>query len=207
MACNSSRVIEPLKKGQTQVSAGLGGPLFYLTDNLLIPMPLTEVSVAHGLSEKMTGFASIHTTSLAFGNLQTDFGICKSISAQKGYVPGVSANIALNYMYNLEHAVGRAFPQIDVNTYWHYNQKPHFIYAGIGNWFDFTQTRSFNEPQNNHHIFMFQLGHKWNSTKWVYTAEMKWLQPFSNNQRIVVDYIGIQHQGALGIYFGIGRNF
>lgn len=206
-SCNAVRVVEPLKKGQSQISANVGGPLFYLTDNLVIPMPLSSISYAKGISEKTTGFASIHTTSLMFGNIQSDFGLCRNVIPQKAYIPGVSLSTIINFMWNMQNSVVRAFPQIEANAYWHIKNSPNICYLGYGSWFDLTSTRAFNEPQSHHTLMMLQAGYRINRPKWTYFAEMKWIQPSENNQKIVVDYVGIQHKGALGIYLGIGKNF
>jgi hypothetical protein len=47
----------------------------------------------------------------------------------------------------------------------------------------------------------------YNTKKWGYTLEGKFLQMNKNNKPNVVDYIGIQQHGAVGIYLNFTRRF
>jgi hypothetical protein len=205
-SCAPARFVKPLNKGQTAVSASLGGPLI-LFAGTTIPMPLTSVAVGHGFKNDLTGFAGLHTTALAFGVLQTDIGIVKELRKQKGLVPGVTVSPVANIMFDKWQGKFSFFPQLDVNAYWHYREKANYVYVGIGNWFDLNNKRSEGDAQQTHWLPAIQLGHTLEKHKWDYTLELKYIAPNHNNQRIVVDYQGIGHSGVIGVYIGVTRKF
>ena len=74
MGCNATRVVKPLDKGEKQLAAGFGGPGIIYT-GAPIPVPLTSVSYAHGLDTGLTLSAGLHTTSAAFGVIQSDIAV------------------------------------------------------------------------------------------------------------------------------------
>ncbi len=203
-ACAPSRFVKPLDKGQTVVSASLGGPLI-LFANTTIPMPLTSVAVGHGFKEGFTGFAGLHTTALAFGVLQTDIGFVKNVNKQKGWVPGVSVSPVANLMMDKWQGKFSFFPQVDANAYWSYPKKPHFVYFGVSNWFDLNSKRSQGDPQKTHWFPIMQLGNTIVQRKWSYSIEVKFAPKI--NHPVIVDYQGFGTGTALGAYIGVSRKF
>ena len=99
-SCAPSRFVEPLSKNQQAVSFNIGGSLIDY-GGATIPVPLTSLTYAYGLSNKLTAFGSLHTTSLIFNNLQTEVGVLSQIRGQENYIPGLSSALALNYITEL----------------------------------------------------------------------------------------------------------
>jgi hypothetical protein len=204
--CAPTRIVKTIPKGQTNISASLGGPLISF-HNLIIPMPLTSVSVAHGFKDNLTGFAGLHTTALAFGVIQTDIGITKTLKKQDGWSPGISVSPVANLMFDTWEHHFKFYPEADINVYWNYKQKQNYVYAGMFNWVELSATRAFNEPQSNQWIPGFYIGHTWSRKIMEYSVEAKYLEPFTSNKNLVVEYTSFGNTGAIGIYFGITRKF
>ncbi|HXP50049.1 MAG TPA: hypothetical protein VN922_08850 [Bacteroidia bacterium] len=206
-SCAPSRLIRPLDKGQKVISANLGGPLFHYSGTI-IPVPLTSIMYAQGLTDNTSVFGSIHTTSLLFGVAQTDIGICQKLYYNDSLHLGVSVNPALNIAQEFWPQFSGGFkcwPQVDINAYWEIHPKKSFVYAGIENWFELATQRADGQPQTIHWLFSPQIGYTYTRLKWNYNIELKYIAPNLNNLPNVVDYLGIGGKGALAVYFTVTR--
>lgn len=204
-SCAPSRLVKPLAKGEQALGATLGGPMLVF-GGASIPTPLTSVYYAKGVTDKISAYGSVHTTALLFGVLQTDIGICKNVWATPNNKTGLSVNPALNFAIDKWEWNAKLWPQLDVNLH-HQTQQGHLFYAGFSNWFELSTTRPHGEKQNRHWNWIPQLGVQLKKGQWNYGIESKWIAPDLKNQPSVVDYIGIQHQGAIGLYFQVMRRF
>jgi len=204
-SCAPTRLIRPLNKGEKVISANIGGPLFAY-DNLTIPVPLTSLMYAQGITDNTSVFGSIHTTSLLFGVAQTDIGVCQEIYYNDSLRLGVSVNPALNIAQEFWPATSGGFkcwPQLDVNAYWEFKPHKSFVYAGIENWFELAQQRPDGETQSTHWIYCPQIGYTYVRRKLNYDIELKFIAPNLNNLPNVVDYFGIGGKGALAPYITV----
>ena len=204
-ACAPSRLVKPLAKNEQAIGATLGGPLM-LYGGGAIPTPLTSVFYAKGLTDKTSAFASLHTTSLLFGVFQTDIGICHTLLNSEDNKTGLSVNPALNFAVDRWEWNTRIWPQLDVNLH-HETPEGHLYYAGLCNWFETNPTKPHEQTQAQYWIYCPQIGVQFKKGQWNFGIESKWIAPTNKNQPTVVDYIGIQHQGAIGAYFQIMRRF
>jgi hypothetical protein len=205
-ACSPSRFVRPLEKGQTAISADLGGPLVKFAGTT-VPIPLSSISVGHGFSSTCTGFAGLHTTAMVYKTVHLDVGFTKQLSEARGWRPGFSVSPMLNFMISTRDKAYRFFPQLDVNAFWNYGKKNHFCYVGIANFIETRGLRSYNEMQSANVIPNFHVGNTFNRTKMNYTLEAKYLAPFLSNTDKVVKYASIGEKGAIGVYFSIARKF
>ncbi len=206
-ACAPSRIVKPLSKGETNVAGSFGGSLIHFS-GLIIPIPFTTLCVAHGIDSTTTVFGSVHTTSLAFGNIQTDLGCTKQILKPKGKIPGVSLTPAINAIWHMKSTDYNIFPQLDANAYWNYGQRGSFFYAGLSGWFDFNGKKAFNEKNTHHVIPSVQIGNTWTKEKWKFTIETKIIAPNLSNKDIVAEYVSlIPGKGAQGVFFAVSRRF
>lgn len=64
----------PLAKGTTEVSASLGGPAV-IFGGAPVPIPVSTVGVAHGISDVATVRGALHPTAAAFGIAGLDAGL------------------------------------------------------------------------------------------------------------------------------------
>ncbi|MCK6612020.1 MAG: hypothetical protein L6Q78_13380 [Bacteroidia bacterium] len=204
-ACAPTRVVKPLQKGEQQVSVHLGGPLLKF-GGAPIPMPLSSVAYARGINDKITAFGSLHTTALLFGVIQTDIGICRELySHPAGF--GISVNPVLNIAVDTWEGNKKLWPELSLNAYQSLYQKKLLLYAGSSTWFELASKRAHGETQPNRALFHAQLGLQYQRKKFSYTLEGKYLGMGLPTQPNVVDYIGLQNKGALGIYLGLTRRF
>jgi hypothetical protein len=204
--CAPTRVVRTLPKGQAAVSAGIGGPLISYKSTM-IPMPLTSVSGAYGITEGLSGFAGIHTTSLAFGLFQADLGVTQKLLESKGYRPGLTISPVANLMLDKWQYHFKFYPEADINVYWEYGKRRSYCYLGMFNWFELAAKRAFGQDQPYHWLQGFSIGNTFCGSKWSFTVEGKYIAPFYSNRDLVVTYGSLGSTGAIGIYFGTTRKF
>ena len=99
-ACAPSRFVQPLNEGEQRISFNIGGSLIDY-NGTTIPIPLTSITYGKGISEKITAFGSLHTTSLLFNNFQTEVGVLSEFRKQQGWTPAFSSTLALNFVSEL----------------------------------------------------------------------------------------------------------
>ncbi len=206
LACNTTRVVKPLSKGEKQVGAGLGGALITFV-GVPMPLPLTNVYGAYGLNDRTTAFASLHTTALLFGVFQTDIGVNQNLLKQKKYIPGISVSPIANLMFDKWDGNFSFYPQVDLNAYWNYGKKQHLLFTTFNNWFELRKTKAHNETQTTHWLPSIGVGHQWHGNKLNWQLEAKYIAPNQPNKNIVVDYIGLGDKGTFGLYIGVSRKF
>ncbi|MDZ4666767.1 MAG: hypothetical protein SGJ00_02680 [bacterium] len=204
-SCAPSRIIKPLAKGEQAVGANFGGPLINFV-GIPITIPYTSAFYAKGLNNKTTAFGSVHLTALAFGVFQTDIGMCRALYKNEKYKLGLTANPALNFAIDRWEWKAKVWPQLDVNVYKEIGSNKMF-YVGLCNWFELSKLRAHNEIQPKHWYMNPQFGFQYSPKKWTYGIECKWVAPNVPNQPNIVDYMGPNHKGAIGVYFQFVRKF
>ena len=207
-SCASSRFIEPLAKGEQVIGLDIGGPTIEF-GGAIIPIPLSSVVYARGIDTNLTVFGSVHFTSLLFGNLQTDLGATyRFCESKNSFLPSLSSSVNANAIYDMNDSKFKFWPQLDLNAYWNFGEKDHYVYAGISNWWELAKFRSQERPQLDRWLVNPQIGLILKSKKWWYSIETKFLAPSHNNVNLFVPYFSfLGENGASGIYFGIGRKF
>jgi len=205
-SCAPTRFVKPLSKNENAVTANLGGPLIRF-GKATIPIPFMSISYGRGITDKTTAFGSIHTTALLFGNIQTDIGICQSIYKNDSLKFGITINPAMNLAFDKWEKNFRAWPQLDINAYKNILKDKAFVYVGLTNWFELSSQRAHQEPQTQRILINPHLGITYTTKKWAYSLETKFLQMNRNNTPNVVDYVGINQKGAIGIYLNFARKF
>lgn len=205
-ACAPSRYVKPLAKNQKALAFSFGGPLIRFS-NAPIPIPFSTLGYAQGITNDLTLFGNLHTTSALFGNAQLDLGATfQPLKKEDRY--GFTVSPALQTAYNVRNTTGfRIWPSLDLNSYWHPRKKPSYVYAGINTWFKLASRRAHEEPQKRWAIPNLHLGYTHVKTKWQHQVEVKYLGIGIPNLPGVVDYIGISHKGSFGIYYSVIRKF
>ncbi|MBL7917690.1 MAG: hypothetical protein JNM96_04785 [Bacteroidia bacterium] len=202
-SCTPSRIVKPLKKGEQNVSGSFGGPMIKFA-GAVTPLPFSTIGYAYGVSNKITAFGGLHTTSLLFGNLQTDIGLCAEIFSKNKF--GISVTPALQTAVSYKDVKSfRIWPSLDAN--FRYEIKPGYFYTGAHVWFETKNTRVHELKQEKHALPNLHLGFIKTNTKWNHQFELKYLMPGTTIYPGVVDYVGINKKGAIGIYYAITRNF
>jgi len=203
--CSTSRLVRPLKADEQLLGFSAGGPLFKYSETT-IPMPLSSFFYARGFTDRTSGFASLHTTSLLYGVFQTDIGVCHQLYRNDERRIGVTANPVLNLAIDRWERHLKVWPQVDMNAYWELKSKESFLYVGFSNWFELSAYKEVNdEKEFRHWIINPHLGFQYKRNQWVFIIESKFLAPHVNNTSNVVEYTGMLDRGALGIYLGVNR--
>ncbi|MEN8787222.1 MAG: lipoprotein [Flavobacteriales bacterium] len=207
-SCASSRFVEPLKKGEQVVALDVGGPTIEF-GGAVIPIPLSSIVYARGIDTNLTVFGSVHVTSLLFGNIQTDLGATyRFFESKKSFLPSLSTSVNGNAIYDMNDSKFKFWPQLDLNAYWNFGEKDHYVYAGVSNWWELADVRSQERAQLDRWLVNPQIGLVIKTNKWFYSLETKFLGPSHNNVNLFVPYFSLLgEKGASAIYFGIGRKF
>ena len=204
--CAPSRYVKPLAKKQSAAAFSFGGPLIKFS-GAPIPVPFTTLGYGYGLTDNVTAYGNLHTTSALFGNAQLDLGASLQLYKKENSF-GITASPALQLAYSVRNRSGfRIWPSVDLNTYFHLGKKPSYLYAGINSWLEFSKLKAHDEPQQKHSIPNVQFGYVIVKTKWQHQFEVKYLGIGTPNLPGVVDYIGISGKGTLGIYYSLMRKF
>lgn len=204
--CAPSRFVKPLAKKENALALNLGGPLIHY-GKAVTPLPLTSLMYGRGLSNSTTAFGSLHLTSALFGNFQTDLGICQRLYKNDSLKFGITVNPAINLVYDKWEGNFRAWPQLDLNIYKDIIHQKGFVYLGLTNWFELSSEKAHNEAQSSHLLVNPHIGFTYNPKKWSYSIECKFLEMNRKNVPNVVDYVGINQRGAVGIYLNVMRKF
>ena len=208
-ACTSQKIVKPLHRGEHQVSANLGGPLIGFAGTT-IPIPLTSINYARGLSDSLTVHGGLQTTSLLYKTIQLDAGATYGLLKPSGWKPGLSVSGSLNFLSDMRAGNPSIYPQLDANLYWDYG-KSHFMYVGSTNWIELRGAKAHGENQDTRVLTGIQFGNTFSKNKWSYTIESKWLAPARSSLYSVVNYksynLAGEPRGAVGMYLGVARKF
>ena len=205
-ACAPTRFVKPLEQGEHAISFNTGGALIGF-GKATIPIPLSALTYGYGFNNTTTFFGSLHTTSLLFGVFQTELGLVKGLRSQNGLWPGISTNWVINTAIDRWEGNFRFWPQIDANAYWEVTPKKHLLYVGLCNWFETRPYRSYDEKPSQYWIVTPQMGFRYTKSKFQYGFETKWIAPNVKNLPNVIDYKGINGNGAIGLYLSVGYKF
>lgn len=202
-ACAPSRFVKPLSKGQHAVSGSFGGPLIKFA-GAPIPLPFSTISYGKGITDRITAFGSLHTTSLLFGNLQSDIGICADVYKKNKFGFSVTPALQQGVSYKDAHSL-RLWPSLDVNARYEFTKG--FLYAGMHNWFELKRDGANDTKLNRWLLPNYHIGFTKENAKFNHQFELKYLLPLQPVYPGVVDYIGINGKGAFGIYYCLIRKF
>jgi hypothetical protein len=205
-SCAPSRLVKPLKKGDRAVNASFGGPLIRFA-GVVIPIPFTSAGYAHGVGNRVSLYGNLHTTSLLFGNIQTDIGSVFLIHEKPG-IWGVTASPAIQMAWSARSMSGfRLWPSADLNLFVHPQARSSFFYAGANAWMEPGARRAHDEPRPKMFVPNLHTGYMWIGTNWNHQLEARWLGVGIPNLPGVTGYVGVGGKGALGIFYGITRVF
>ncbi|MEM7039893.1 MAG: hypothetical protein AAF570_23165, partial [Bacteroidota bacterium] len=101
----------------------------------------------------------------------------------------------------------KLWPQTDLNAYWEYGKRKHFVYAGVSAWYELAGTRAHGEDQPQFILPGFQIGNTWATDHWDYTLELKHSNALRDGRDATMDWVGIGGNGGLGIFLGFTKRF
>ncbi len=203
-SCSPTRHIIPLHAGQSQISAALGGPLITYSEKV-IPAPMISVSYGYGFDTNITLFGGAQATSALFGVIQTDLGIRYGIADPSAWQPGITLGASLNPAIDVWEGNFKVWPELMAAARWKVGDNNPYL--ALSTWIELASTRAHDQEQEIRFMPSISLGDIYQSTNWDYTLEARWIAPGLTNKGTIVDYHGIGNNGAIGIYFSIGRRF
>lgn len=89
VGCSTITPVRVLEKGETKLSASIGGPIVPGKSPTLI-IPYTTVGIAHGVSESVTLHGSVAPSIAFFKILGIDIGATTHICAENGLLPEIT---------------------------------------------------------------------------------------------------------------------
>ncbi|MEA3496342.1 MAG: hypothetical protein U9R42_09945 [Bacteroidota bacterium] len=207
VSCAPSRFVQPLEQGTHSVGFNAGGPLIEYSGKT-IPVPLTGLFYGYGYKENLTLFGSLHTTSLAFGNFQTDIGATYKFLEQDKFIPSLSVSPVANIVFHFNDPNFKIWPQVDLNAYWEHGKNKNYLYLGISNWFELSGKKAHDEATLDRWLINPHIGYTYNTNSFSYSLEMKFLGLSHNNEYVFVPYQSFTgNSGATGIFLGITKRF
>ena len=199
--CSGSRIVQPLNQSEWQVSGSFGGPLVDKQGKEEF-IPLSSVSAAYGFKQNLTGFASWQLSSYLANVYQFDAGYSHEILHPFYLQPGITYTPQLNVFYQHGFENFKLYPQLDVNAYWLLPNKD-FVYTGLSNWFELSQTKAHGQPQDNHWLPAIHAGYSKYLNNYSATIELKYIDPLKKASSNIINFTNYNNKGAFGLYFSV----
>jgi hypothetical protein len=204
VACNSTRVVKTLEKGEQQLTGSLGGPAIMFS-GVPMPLPLSSVGYAVGLDTGLTFAGGLNTTSLLFGNAQVDLTLGINAFKTENEKFGLTISPGLNLFYGFNGGDFSLYPQLEGVVWKEYGEKNNLFFGGLGTWVELDREKAHGEVQVHELMPYITLGHQFTGKKWNVQLEARYIGFTYPNDNIVVDYLGPFSTGTSGIYFGVSR--
>jgi hypothetical protein len=191
--CASTRVVRPIGRGQTELSAGLGGPLShsYKAANPP-PVPSTTLGARRGISERVDVFVDAHVNAWVFGVTWLDAGGSYALlpCGEQGYCLLVSS--ATHVLTNFEDTV--ALQQLTGVASVRFGRVTPYL-----GWDTVFQLL----PARDHMPIPFA-GLRVDVSRYFVQGELRWYAPFADGERATSQYISPGGAGALGASLTLG---
>ena len=199
----------PLETGEHQVGLTLGGPAVQI-GGTPIPLPMANLEGRSGLPRLLDRPLDVNyglnTTALAFGIVQGHLGASYLLVQEEGFRPALTLTNRLFLATNFPVASQRApdsggvwaADQIELTA--SYLLGNHLLYAGLGQYFDFTSPRLLLTPSLGILLAPGQ------AQRWRFSAEARY---FAVNQINAFDAVrwAPEARGALGVGLGLSYTF
>jgi hypothetical protein len=207
LACSTTHGARPLGEGTVAVNLSAGGPVTALFGTN-IPLPLSSVGAAYGVSDTLDVHGAVHTSAaLLFGLPAGEVGAAWSALPQEGARPrvGVDATVVLA---GGDIAVGgseggfRALLEPSVLAAWDLGADDrHTVYSGVG-----AMLQPWPGPNG---YGWLTAGGRWGlgGDALGLVTEAKWLAPWASNVPMAPEMTGIAGRGALSVQVGLDARF
>jgi hypothetical protein len=203
-SCASIKTVEPLKKGEVKATADLGGPMINF-NGIPLFMPLTSIGSAMGISDNVSVFASIHTTSLMYKTFQLETSANTSLFR---FDKAVFRPIGVLILFvDYAKANGHFILMLILITIYITTTKLILHYFSFTSMMELHRKKAFDEPVTKRIIPHLTLGHRWVKDNSEWGLELKYLSFNKDNRNIVVDYIAPGNKGSFGFYLSYAKKF
>jgi hypothetical protein len=197
--CGVTQPVRVLDKGDSQISASLGGP-FIPTRSATIPVPYLNIGIIHGYSENLTLTGNIHVLPLLFGDAGLDAGAAARVVRQDGLLPELTVKGQLTFFFGVREGIQtRAYPQASLNASYLMGQSD-LLYLGVDNWFQSASPSYLFTPLLG---YQFPLGDRWRGQ-----LETKWMAANVNTSRGIFEgHSNIAHFGNTSVFIALLYSF
>lgn len=206
ISCSTHRSIVPLGKGNSSVSAGIGGPVVKAF-NIYTPMPYITGGLSYGLTDNIDINADLHLTSVFYEIAGFDFGFAWYLTEQKDLIPFISLQPNVNLFASLKSNVDsrfRVLPSLSANFTW--KLKEDYIFTGL----ELTTPFSSSDYDNDAHKIILSpyLGYKYAiSEKFAIIGELKLTGANIRTNQLTVTYLNLFNFGSFGTFFTFDWRF
>ena len=219
-SCAPSRHVIPLGRREKAVSIAVGGPIIDKY-NVPLPVPLSSISYAYGITKKTTRIAAVHLSSMYYGIYHLEAGFLREFYYNKKLKVGFTGNLMGNFTIDQWDWKFRFYPQIDLNLYWHFKGDSHyhcdcpadrgllqFLYIGSTNWIALKPSESYYYTQGQRFLLNPHFGYNIGTKRTKLNFEFKYYLPYVKNSNTRNEYYNpIGNYGAFGGTFSVYRIF
>ena len=199
-ACATTQAARPVGRGNTRISASLGGPLVQF-GGAPVPLPITTVGVAHGVSDFVDVHGEVHPTAALFGIAGLSGGVAlHPLSSHRG---ALTFGASLNAFGNPSDGV--LFADLWVAGGGH-AASWLWLGGGLHNGLRLAGTGSINE-QTPWAPTVFGLASFLVSRRVALNVEARWYAVASCGGCVAPDYYPLGDRGALGVLLGVDYQF
>ncbi len=163
-SCASVKTVKPMNKEEKKLTADLGGPMIKFS-GLPIFIPLTSVGAGYGFSNSVSGFASLHTTSLLYGTLQLE--TTANLALKNLAHSGFTTNVGIYTFFRFRESKASFYPLIDLSYYWHYTRQEKYLYTSLTFLRELHRRKAYEKLVENRIIPNFIIGHRGKPTFFV----------------------------------------
>ena len=202
-ACMTAPTVRPLPQGKSQTSVTLGGPMVGVPNGPTIPLPNITVEYRKGQTKLWDWHAGTHVLPMLFGALGVHAGGTYLLREQRGGQPTLAITERL-YLFS-NHLDGRkpdaskalwAVNELTLTASWKRGSQTFFV--ALKDHLDFSMPGLLLTPT---------AGVEKALGAWRLFAEFGWYAPHASNGKAVLNWYGVNDLGALGLGFGVGRQF
>ncbi len=197
-ACTTTHLLRPLGRGNTRGNVSIGGGPMVRFAGAPIPMPVTTLGVAHGVTDGIDVHADVHTTAAFFGVAGLDMGAAFHPIASHRAALTVGASIT--GMSNGRDAV--MFADVWFGTAW---RVANFLWLGAGmhnGLRTFTSDDTLRGRSPWAPVPFVHVGIQPRGGRFGFEIELRWYAPTENGTIQFAPYYAVADRGALGIALG-----
>ncbi len=204
--CATYTNIAPVGKGNTTANFSIGGPIISAYHNN-IPVPYATIGANHGIAEDVNISATLHLLSLPYKVFGLEIGAAWFPVINTGAIPTIGIQPKVMVLASLKHRVEtryRFYPIISCSAAWQ-TGGGHF-YTG----FDFVRPFSSSDYDEDAPRFILSpfVGYRWKiGEKTGLLTEAKWHGSNIRTDQLVVEYLPVQHYGAITTLIAVERSF
>ena len=204
LGCSINHGVRPVGKGNVAVTGSVGGPMVEVFDAPL-PLPLTEVGVRYGITERSDLHLGLHPSMYGFFRLAgVDAGGSYLLAPQMGARPALNLDGSLMFVAGdtvpgTPTGGSRFFGDLAGLASWEWGQRGHLAYTGAEL---FAQPRPWGLYASPVLGNRFQLGRRL-----ALSVEAKWWNPWVDTEDLTLHWIAPANHGALSVQAGLSVTF